>query len=180
MALADHILSCYLFYSRMRSEYYQPTLPGTGLHPRPPSSHKLRAHFPRVSVSTHDTPLLYASRNGETFSGIHDRADEFIRILVQHMKSNFPHIRRVVLFSHAATVIALSRAIVKDRTLGVRAGTCSLSRFDRVIPSSAEGGTDGKEDEDDGVGKWRCTLNGWTGHLKSGEQVSLPSTKECV
>ncbi|KAK9900397.1 phosphoglycerate mutase-like protein [Cystobasidium minutum MCA 4210] len=152
------------------SEFYQRTIPGTGLHPRPPSASKLRLHFPRVSVTVHDEPLLYASRNGETFSGIHDRADEFIRILLKYMRENFPDVKRVMLVSHAATVIALGRAIVRDRTLAIRAGTCSLSRFDRVKPSSSALESGGGRGNEEDIGTWKCTLNGWTGHLKSGEQ----------
>jgi len=59
--------------------------------------------------------------------------------------------------SHAATVIALGRAIVRDREMAIRAGTCSLSKYVR-------------EDR-----TWRCELNGWTGHLAQGEQVGAVS-----
>lgn len=71
------------------------------------------------------------------------------------MEDEHPQVKRILLVSHAATVIALGRAICKDREMDVRAGTCSLSKYVR-----------------DGNGeKWRCELNGWTGHLAKGEQV---------
>lgn len=139
-------------------EYYQKTSPGTGLHPRPPSASKLHKHFPRVSIDGHD-PLLYASRNGETFAGIHERAEAFFKLLLEYMKERHPKVKRILLVSHAATVIALGRAIVGDRGMAVRAGTCSLSKYVRRETRNGE--------------KWECELNGWTGHLARGEQVSL-------
>lgn len=120
--------------------------------------------------------LLYAPRTGETFSGIHDRADAFIRLLIDYMNDEYPNVKRVMLVSHAATVIALGRAIVGDRRMAIRAGTCSLSRYDRIENEEDEdedekkkaSGTTGTSEN----GSWKCTLNGWTGHLAKGEQVS--------
>lgn len=106
-----------------------------------------------MSIDGHD-PLLYASRNGESFQGIHDRAATFFKILLEYMRDRHPDVKRILLVSHAATVIALGRAIVGDREMAIRAGTCSLSKYVR------------REE-----GKWECEWNGWTGHLGKGEQV---------
>lgn len=84
------------------------------------------------------------------------------------MNERYPDVKRVMLVSHAATVIALGRAIVNDRTMAIKAGTCSLSRYDRITGETKK---DGKSSG--GIGKWNCTLNGWTGHLAKGEQVSI-------
>lgn len=72
------------------------------------------------------------------------------------MNKHHPDIKRILLVSHAATIIALGRAIVGDREFQIRAGTCSLSKYVR----NGSGGD------------WICELNGWTGHLAKGEQVS--------
>lgn len=85
------------------------------------------------------------------------------------MNDKYPNVKRVMLVSHAATVIALGRAIVGDRMMAIRAGTCSLSKYDRIENTGKE---DEKEKENGGSGRWNCTLNGWTGHLAKGEQVS--------
>ena len=96
-------------------------------------------------------------------SEIHSRAIEFIDLLQAYMNDRFPNVKRVLLVSHAATVIALGRAITGDEGMKIRAGTCSLSVYRRKGEGSDEG---------EGEAKWRCLKNGWTGHLAQGEQVS--------
>jgi transcription factor C subunit 7 len=92
---------------------------------------------------------------------IHSRAKEFIDLLIAYMDDRFPDVKRVLLVSHAATVIALGRALTRDEGLEVRAGTCSLSVYRR---SNDSGETGRQRDED---ARWIC------GHLAQGEQVGL-------
>lgn len=143
------------------AEFFQTVIPGTGLHPRPPCAKVLKEHFPLIDLETHSSsPLLIAPQTGESFQGIHDRALAFLRLLAAHLRAQHPEVRSVLLVSHAATVIALGRALLGDtaQTREVRAGTCSLSSYRRT------GGVDGE------LGEWECTRNGDTSFLKGGEQ----------
>lgn len=142
------------------SEFFQTAIPGSGLHPRPPLATLLKPHFPRIDSDAH-TPLLFAPQTGESHQGIHDRAAAFLRLLIAHVDEVYPDVKSVLLVSHAATVIALGRALMKDRERDVRAGTCSLSCYTR---------RSGQERAEDGIGEWECRLNGDCSFLTGGEQ----------
>lgn len=145
------------------SEFFHTVTPGTGLHPRPPNAEGLRRYFPQIADPTTHDPLLYAPREGETITEIHERAVRFLNLLIDHVDTSLPDVKTVLLVSHAATVITLGRALSGDREKDVRAGTCSLSYYERV-----------REDRQSnrGLGEWACRLNGSTQHLKQGEEVS--------
>lgn len=138
-------------------------IPGTGLHPRPPLAALLQPHFPRVAADAH-TPLLFAPQTGESHQGLHDRAASFLRLLIAHLEKERPEAKTILLVSHAATVIALGRALMQDRQRDVRAGTCSLSCYTRKAGSSSS--------MSEGLGQWECKLNGDCSFLTGGEQVS--------
>lgn len=93
---------------------------------------------------------------------MHDRAEEVLRLLIAKL-DKMEGVRSVVLFSHAATGIAMSRALGGDRDFDVRSATCSVSKFTR---------DKGREQERGGLGSWTRHLNGDTSHLKQGEEVS--------
>lgn len=141
------------------AEWYLPVR--RGLHPRslPPS--ELKTFFPRIDVEAHDS-VLYVTQKGETADEVHDRAERVLRLLLAKL-DRLPGVRNVVLFSHAATGIAMSRALGGDREFDVRSATCSVSRFTRVK---------GGERERDGLGTWTRLMNGDTSFLKRGEEVS--------
>lgn len=145
------------------SEYFQTVIPGTGLHPRPPLAALLKPHFPRIAVDAH-TPLLFAPQTGESHQALHDRAADFLQLLLMHVDETYPEVKTILLVSHAATVIALGRALMQDRNRDVRAGTCSLSCYTRRSGADA-GVTEG------GLGQWDCKLNGDCSFLTGGEQV---------
>jgi len=65
----------------------------------------------------------------------------------------------VILFSHAATVITLSRALSGEPDKDVRAGTCSLTHYRRLSEAN----------EEKPLGEWECVMNGSTAHLAGGE-----------
>jgi transcription factor C subunit 7 len=83
-------------------------------------------------------------------------------------------VEKVIVFSHAATCIALSRALAGDletmkaevegkewnesARLECRAATCSVSKFDR------------KEGDKDGLPTWERVWNGKTDFLQGGEE----------
>lgn len=70
----------------------------------------------------------------------------------------------VILFTHAATNIAMGRALTGDREKDIRSATCSVGKYVRI---------EGKERDRDGLGLWEMVLNGETGFLERGEEVSV-------
>ncbi|KAL7008352.1 C6 zinc cluster transcription factor-like protein [Cystobasidiomycetes sp. EMM_F5] len=136
--------------------------PGTGLHPRPFAASTLQTYFPHVQASSHRS-LLVVSQSGESIQGLHERAKEFLRRFVAYVDANLPNVKSVLLVSHAATVIALGRALVGHPDMDVRAGTASLSHYTRSLETV-------RQAEHDSYGHWTCKSNGETGHLAGGEQ----------
>jgi transcription factor C subunit 7 len=65
----------------------------------------------------------------------------------------------VLITTHAAPKIALARALVGDRNLSVRTGTCSLDKF--VLPDDKVGEP----------GDWEMVENGSTHYLSGGEEM---------
>jgi transcription factor C subunit 7 len=57
------------------------------------------------------TSTIYASREGELLRGIQDRADLFAEAWPARIEAEMPDVKSAVVFSHAATVIALGRAV---------------------------------------------------------------------
>jgi transcription factor C subunit 7 len=108
------------------SEWYSPVAPNTGLHPRPGSATSLQAYFPQIDPEGW-SPTLYPSRKGENVDEVHDRADEFLKVFIPAVEARYPEHKRILLVSHAATVITLVRALGGDRQMPVRIGCCSLS-----------------------------------------------------
>ncbi|RDB29681.1 hypothetical protein Hypma_015480 [Hypsizygus marmoreus] len=110
------------------AEWYSPVVPGTGLHPRPGSAASLQEHFPEIDPSW--SSVWYPSRKGEDIEEVHARVDGFLEAFSAEIERRFPGKHsRILLVSHAATVIALARSLVGDRTLPLRVGCCSLSVF---------------------------------------------------
>ena len=70
-------------------------------------------------------------QRGETISGIHSRANEFLILLVRFVDRHHPEAATVLLVSHTATAISLGRALSGDPEKGIRAGTSSLSQYRR-------------------------------------------------
>ncbi|GAA5954120.1 hypothetical protein JCM21900_002894 [Sporobolomyces salmonicolor] len=162
-------------------EWYLPVL--RGLHPALSTASFLQSFFPLVSTSAPSSstrsaswsPLLTPPRTGESMHQIHLRCLGLLRLLVPELERR--GVRKVVLFSHAATVIALSRALAGDlqaveeggegkewrdeERLACRAATCSVSKFERV----------GNDREEEGaMGRWKREWNGKTDFLQKGEE----------
>ncbi|KAI9460961.1 histidine phosphatase superfamily [Lactarius psammicola] len=141
------------------SEWYSPVEPGTGLHPRPSSANALKAHFPEIDDSW--SSLWYPSRKGEDVDGLHDRLGGFLPIFVPEVQRRFAGThKRILLVSHAATVIALARELVGERSLSFRAACCSLTVLDRK----------GDAAQLAVVGGWTARVLGDGSHLKDGAQ----------
>ena len=72
-------------------------------------------------------------RRGEDFEGIHARMADFAKRLVHRIdtRSDMCRHKHVLLFSHAAPIIAMCRYLVAQPKLPLRVGCCTLSRFSR-------------------------------------------------
>lgn len=113
------------------SEWYSPVARGTGLHPRPGSASSLKAYFPEISSEAWSS-VWYPSRKGEDVPGVHDRIDGFLKVFLPHVQRTFAGKHtRILLVSHAATVIALTRSLVADRQVPLRIGCCTLCEVEK-------------------------------------------------
>mgnify|MGYP001584736483 FL=1 len=68
-------------------------------------------------------------------------------------------VKHVVIFTHAATNIAMARALMGRRE-SVRSGTCSVGKYVR------------KGQGREGLGEWARLMDGECGFLEKGEEVS--------
>ncbi|KAH8988950.1 histidine phosphatase superfamily [Lactarius akahatsu] len=142
------------------AEWYSPVEPGTGLHPRPSSASVLKAHFPEIDDSW--SSLWYCSRKGEDVEALHDRIAGFLTVFVPEVQRRFSGAhKRILLVSHAATVIALARELVGERSLSFRAACCSLTVLDRKVGDAAHLAV---------VGGWTARVLSDGSHLKDGAQ----------
>lgn len=135
------------------------------MHPRSLPSARLHKWFPLIKSSPPDVSLLYPSQKGETKAQVHVRAAKVLALLIAKIERDMPHVQRVVLFTHAATNVAMGRALVGDLKRDIRSGCCSVGKYER-----AEG--DGK------LGSWVQTLNGDCSFLDKGEEVSFVFSRE--
>lgn len=139
------------------AEWYSPVAPDTGLHPRPSSATELRGYFPEIDESWKS--IYYVSRKGEDLPAVHDRANGLMRALVPHIERKFggQH-KRVLLVSHAATVIALTRELLADREMPLKVGCCTVTELAR------------KPGEPEVLGGWDVKRLADGSHLKEGVQ----------
>jgi len=99
--------------------------PNTGLLPRPLPAVALKSHFPVVDASKHSVYL--PSRKGESIPEVHERAAVTLDAIIRAA-----HSPRILLVTHAATAIALVRALLGNPTLPLRVGCCSVSTLERT------------------------------------------------
>lgn len=112
------------------SEWYGPAR--SGLHPRPPEAKTLAADFPLVT-DAHQS-LLYPPQKGETVEDLHERAKRVLDLLIASIDAEPEETRpkAILLVSHAATLIALGRALIGDDSAHIGAATASVSRYRRT------------------------------------------------
>ncbi|KAI0322725.1 histidine phosphatase superfamily [Amylostereum chailletii] len=140
------------------SEWYSPVAPGTGLHPRPSSATSLRQYFSQIDDQAWSS-IWYPSRRGEDVGQVHDRAAGFVEAFVPEVQRRFGDAhKRVLLVSHAATVITLARALLDDRTMPLRIACCSLTTLNKKAKAEKE------------VGGWEVAVLAGGVHLKEGLQ----------
>ncbi|BGP12110.1 hypothetical protein JCM10213_004063 [Rhodosporidiobolus nylandii] len=168
-------LSLPLLVEPALGEWYLPVR--RGLHPELAKSSFLQQFFPAIPASPDWEPLLIPPRTGESIRALHARCATLLPRLIHALEAKGA--KRVILFSHAATCIALSRALAGDlpkelldtpeaqpgkaealgnwkdeERLSVRAATCSVSKFTR---------------KPDGEG-WEREWDGRTDFLEKGEE----------
>lgn len=111
-------------------EWYSPVKQGTGLHPSPVSAEELVPFFSAVDPSW--TPTFLVTRKGESVPDLYERGETFLQAFIKRIEEEGKH-ERILLMSHAATVISLAQALLLDPSIGqnLRVGCCTLSIFDR-------------------------------------------------
>ncbi|WVO16809.1 hypothetical protein L204_104495 [Cryptococcus depauperatus] len=117
-------------------EWYSPVRSGTGLHPRPAQPIKLIPLFPSGSINPSYTSTVYPSRKGETLKSLHERAEIFVDAFISRVEGEWPEVKCVVIFSHAASLIAIGRALTGNRDLEVLAGCATTSLYKRKLLGS--------------------------------------------
>ncbi|RPA88204.1 phosphoglycerate mutase-like protein, partial [Ascobolus immersus RN42] len=104
-------------------------------HPGPATPERLHQFFPRIVLSG-DEPIFVPRANGEKFDEVHDRCAYVLARLIEDLdrewKETGTGVKSVLLCGHAASVIAMGRALRGDVDMEVRAGTASLSEYMRV------------------------------------------------
>lgn len=141
------------------SEWYSPVIPGTGLHPRPGSASALKTLFPSVDAEDWST-IWYPSRKGEDVDQVHARVAGMLEALVPAVESKFgDRHKKILLVTHAATAIAVVRALVGDRELPLRVGTCSVTEMVRKDDAARDGKVSGA---------WEAKVLADGKHLKDG------------
>ncbi|PCH33589.1 phosphoglycerate mutase-like protein [Wolfiporia cocos MD-104 SS10] len=149
------VLQVPIYVDHGLSEWYSPVVPGTGLHPRPASAATLREFFPEIDDSWQT--IWYPSRKGEDVEQCHDRCNGFLSALIPEVERRFGHKhKRILLVSHAATIIALTRELMGDRNLPLRVGCCSLTELNPTPDATAA------------VGHWIPKRIADGSHLKEG------------
>ncbi|KAF7306968.1 hypothetical protein MIND_00489600 [Mycena indigotica] len=136
-------LSLPLYIEHGISEWYSPVSPGTGLHPRPSSADSLEKYFPGT-IDASWSSIYYPPRVGEDVAEVHTRAITFLDAFIPAVERAYPEHKRVLLVSHAATVIVLARALLADRKLPLRVGCCSLTEVVRKPDGKVLGGWEAK------------------------------------
>ncbi|KAK9458623.1 histidine phosphatase superfamily [Lipomyces oligophaga] len=124
-------------------------------HPTAASAQVLHRFFPSVPESY--TPIMVPSSQGESFDELHQRAQDILAEIIR--RANADGIKTLLICSHAATIHALSRALVGDPSFTARTGTCSLALYE-LNP----------EYTSSLPGNWICVQNGDSTHLTLGEE----------
>lgn len=94
---------------------------------------------------------------GEEIDDVHDRARALLRALIPTVEHKYNGVhKRILLVSHAATCIALTRALMNNPALPLRVGCCSITDFK---PRDALSNV---------VGNWEATKLADGAHLRDG------------
>jgi transcription factor C subunit 7 len=122
----------------------------------------LQTYFPEIDPSW--SSVWYPSCKGEDDEELHKRTSNFLNVFIPEVESRWPakH-ERILVLSHAGTVIGLTRSLLANRNMALRIGCCTLTELVRKdAPSGpAESSWEAKR-----VGDWshltdQDTLRAW-------------------
>ncbi|KAL8642523.1 MAG: hypothetical protein Q9228_000787 [Teloschistes exilis] len=149
-------------------------------HPSPAPPAVLSSLFPSCIDETYE-PSIIPPRSGETIEQLHDRVAQALTHIIARADAENPSSDdSILLCTHAATLIAISRALTGDMPSDPNeddflAPTAGLTRFIRK-QISTEGQEKGPPLEWKGgkgvAGGWTCVLNGNCNHLAGGAERS--------
>ena len=112
-----------------------------------------------IAPEEHST-VLVPSNKGESTEQVHTRAGQAIEALVHALEERREDLERIVCFTHAATNIAIARALIGEREADVRSGTCSVGKY-----------TTARREKGAGLlGKCTQKMNGDCSMLSKGEE----------
>ncbi|KAF7320282.1 hypothetical protein MKEN_00812900 [Mycena kentingensis (nom. inval.)] len=103
-------------------------------------------YFPDViDAAAWPESLYLPPRVGEDVAELHQRAKTFLDVFIPTVERAFPEHKRILLVSHAATVIVLTRALLGEPDLPIRVGCCSVTEIVRKPGGAALGGWEAKK-----------------------------------
>ena len=102
-----HVCSCMPYIEESR---YTPPAEGTGLYASPDPSEYPAAILPARLESTYES-MMKVVTTGERIEALQARAGQLASGLFQHLERQYPAAKTVVVFTHAAMVIALGEAV---------------------------------------------------------------------
>lgn len=123
-------------------EYYYLERP---THPVPAPARVLKSSFPDIDLSY--TSKVPVSPDGESRDDLRKRVQKAMDTIIEQTHEDV-----ILIATHAATKIVIGHVLAD---LEVRAGTCSLDRYD-LDPETKQ---------------WKCVYSGDTSFLKNGEQM---------
>jgi len=141
-------------------EWYKPD---REVIPDPAKFEVLSPFFPRLKNTWE--PTIKPSLKGETPEQILERCQRFVKEFIPKFEAHHPKIETVLFVTHAAAKIALGMALLgfnsvydslDDEGTKLRAGACSLDKFERTSATSDE---------------WKLTMNGNCEFLTEGEEM---------
>ncbi|KAL7275177.1 C6 zinc cluster transcription factor-like protein [Rhizina undulata] len=151
-------------------------------HPSPATPELLHTFFPRLETTF--VPSIIPSSRGESLKEIHDRTAYALAKIISDIDKEWAETgqgpKAILLVTHAATKIAIGRALTGSEDLSVRTGTCSLSTYRRrtatppTVALPPPSGSDHIPDTNwrgNGVGGgWDLLKNGDCSFLRDGEE----------
>jgi transcription factor C subunit 7 len=153
-------------------------------HPSPAEPGHLKRLFPRHYDENYK-PIIKPNVTGETIADLHDRTAYALHRIIE--KSDREGVKAILICTHAATLIAIGRALVGRMPEDIaeedfRPFTCGVSTFVRRKGSKAQKGVgewEGPEKEIPRVqwrggrgvgGGWDLTVSGDCSFLSGGEE----------
>lgn len=111
----------------------------------------MKGFFPRIDDQYE--PQVSFTKVRDNYKGLIERSTLFLDQLISKLNKESPEIETIIIFTHAATKIALGRVLLKDPEVEIRTGVCSLDTY--VLENNA----------------WVAETIGETHYLTDGEEM---------